>query len=112
MSPQELEIGRAYYRVTFADAKLTIPRVEPLIFIGVNALEPGRDSTERLYAFQDTASYSKFGSAIDYKGPANLSDEGARTYSFAAAAVNELVDLSGAAEALNDAVERAHWKQR
>jgi hypothetical protein len=112
MSPLELEVGRAYYRVTYADANLTIPGVEPLIFIGVNALEPGSGSSERLYAFQDTTSYSRFGSAADYQGPANLSAEGARTYTLTVAAVNELLDLPGAAEALNDAVERAHWKQR
>jgi hypothetical protein len=112
MSPQDLKVGSAYYRITYADPKLTIPGVEPMIFIGVNVFESDGDSPEPMYAFQDTVSFSRFGSAAAYKGPANLSAAGAHTYSFTAAQVGELVDLSGAAEALNDAVERAHWKER
>ena len=112
MSPRELEVGRAYFRVTYADPSLTIPGVEPLIFIGVNVLQADSRSPAPVYAFQDPVSFSRFGNAAAYKGPANLSDEGARTYAFTAAEVSELVDLPGAAEALNDAVERAHWKER
>jgi len=110
MLPQELAIGRAYFRVTYADPSLTIPGVEPMIFIGVDVLHA--DSPGPVYAFQDTASFSRFGSVATYKGPANLSDEGARTYSFNAAEVGELVDLAGAAAALNDAVERTRWHER
>ena len=112
MSPQDLRAGSAYYRITYADPKLTIPGVEPMIYIGVNVFESDGESPEPMYTFQDTVSYSRFGSAADYKGPAKLSAEGAHTYSFTATQVGELVDLSGAAEALNDALERAHWKER
>jgi hypothetical protein len=112
MSPQELEVGRAYFRVTYADPSLTVPGVEPMIFIGVNALRSDIGVPGPVYTFQDTVSYSRFGSAAAYKGPANLSDEGARIHSFTTAELSELVDLAGAAEALNDAVERARWQER
>jgi hypothetical protein len=112
MSPQDLKVGCAYYQVTYADPQLTIPGVEPMIFIGVNVFDSDDRSPEPMYTFQDTVSFSRFGSAVDYEGPASLSEEGAFTYSFTAAQVNALVDLAGAAEALNDAVERAHWKER
>jgi hypothetical protein len=112
MSPQDLEVGSAYYRVTYADPKLTIPGVEPMIFIGVNIFESDGNTSGPVYTFQDTVSFSRFGSAADYKGPVNLFAEGANTYSFSAAQIGELVDLAGAAEALNDALERAHWKER
>jgi len=112
MSPQELEIGRAYFRVTYADPSLTIPGVEPVVFIGVNVLNADIRAPGPVYTFQDAASFSRFGNAAASTGPASLADEGARTYAFTTAQVGELVDLSGAAEALNDAVERARWKER
>jgi len=111
MSPHELAVGRAYFRITYADPGLTIPGVEPLIFIGVNVLAADRGSPGPVYTFQDAASFSRFGGAAALGG-ANLAAEGVRTYCLAAAELSELVDLSGAAEALNDAVERAHWKER
>jgi hypothetical protein len=112
MSPQDLQVGSAYYRITYADLNLTIPRVEPMIFIGMNVFEPGGASALPAYGFQDTVSFYRFGSAADYKGPVDLSGEGAHTYSFTAEEVGELVDLAGAAEALNHAVERYRWKER
>jgi hypothetical protein len=112
MSPHELVVGRAYFRITYADPGLTIPGVEPLIFIGVNALPADSRAAAPVYTFQDALSFSRFGSAAASEGPAGLSAEAARTYSFAVAELGELVDLSGAAEALNDAVERVHWKER
>jgi hypothetical protein len=82
-----------------------------MIFIGVDVLHAGDKSPEPMYTFQDPTSFSKFGSAVNFKDPANLPKEGASMYSFTAAQVKTLVDLAGTAEALNDAVERAHWKE-
>jgi hypothetical protein len=112
MSPQELQVGNAYFRITYADPGLTIPGVEPLIFIGVNVLAADSRSPGPVYTFQDALSFSRFGSAAASMGSANPSAEGVRTYCLAATELSALVDLSGAAEAVNDAVERAHWKQR
>ena len=36
MSPRDLKAGSAYYRVTYADSNLTIPGVEPMIYVGTN----------------------------------------------------------------------------
>jgi hypothetical protein len=50
MSPQELEIGTAYYRVTYADNELTIPGVEPMIYVGTNVF-PDDVASDVVYYF-------------------------------------------------------------
>lgn len=112
MLPQDLKVGCVYYRITYADPQLTVPAVEPIVFIGTGAFDFRARSREPVYTFQDTVSFSRSGSAVDDRSPANLSEQGARTYSFTVAQLNTLVNLVGAAEALNDAVERSHWKDR
>lgn len=44
MTPEDLKRGVAYYRLTFADVDLTIPGVQPLIYIGTNVF-PDDDQT-------------------------------------------------------------------
>jgi hypothetical protein len=61
MKASALVIGRTYYRLTFADRDLTMPGVEPLVFLGEVADEGG---TEGL-VFQDTGSYVRFGSGLE-----------------------------------------------
>ena len=112
MSPQDLKIGSAYYRVTFADPKLTIPEVRPLVFLGLNVFDSDGGGKGPVYTFQDAQSFYRLGNAVDFKGTARLSAEGVQTYALTSAQVGELADLSAAAEALNDAVERAHWESR
>jgi hypothetical protein len=53
--------GRTYYRLTFADRDMTMPGVEPLVYIGRHDSEG-----EMLHTFQDTISYTWVGR---YPGP-------------------------------------------
>jgi hypothetical protein len=56
-----LEVGCTYYRLTFADRDLTMPGVEPLVYLGDADPENG----EVPHIFQDTVSYSRFGSRLE-----------------------------------------------
>lgn len=60
MEPNSLVVGRTYYRLTFADSDLTMPGVEPLVFLGEVTLDDGIHA----FAFQDTVSYVRFGSRL------------------------------------------------
>jgi len=61
METSTLVAGRTYYRITFADADLTMPGVEPLVFLG----EAADDSGDRGFVLQDTVSYVRFGSGLE-----------------------------------------------
>lgn len=61
MDTAALIIGHTYYRINFADADLTMPRVEPLVFIG----EAVDDGGARGFVFQDPASYVRYGSGLE-----------------------------------------------
>ena len=67
MDSSSLEPGQTYYRLTFADRSLTMPALEPCVFIGTYE---DQDGIAR-YAFQDTASYVTQGSALE----SDLSDD-------------------------------------
>ena len=56
-----LEIGRTYFRLTFVDRDFTMPGVEPLVYLGDADPEDG----EVPHIFQDTVSYSRFGSRLN-----------------------------------------------
>ena len=61
MIPSSLVIGRTYFRITFADRDLTMPGVEPLIFLGEVTDENGTHG----FVFQDSASYVQYGSGLE-----------------------------------------------
>ena len=61
---EDLKTGAAYYRLTFADADLTIPGVQPMIYIGTNVF-PDDDPASTVHYFQDTTSYSWRGPVTD-----------------------------------------------
>lgn len=63
MEVSALEPGRTYYMLTFADRDLTMPGVEPLVYIGPVELEGG----DPAFAFQDSVSYVRFGSRLELK---------------------------------------------
>ena len=56
----DLEVGRTYYMVTFADAEQTMPGIKPLIFVGENLLAEENQSNDS-FCFQDTVSFQRFG---------------------------------------------------
>jgi hypothetical protein len=64
VSPQDLKVGCAYYRVTYADPALTIPGVEPMIYVGTNIADDDDPATV-VYYFQDTISHSWRGPVTD-----------------------------------------------
>jgi hypothetical protein len=111
MLPQQLEIGRAYYRVTYADRHMTIPGVEPMIYVGVDIFD-SHELPSPVYTFQDTVSYFRFGSFLDYRGPATLADEGLLAYSFSEEKLLDLADLDGVVQALQKSLERARSVER
>jgi hypothetical protein len=53
--------GKTYYRLTFADRDLTMPGVEPLVFLKQAADEGGTSG----FVFQDTLSYVLHGSGLE-----------------------------------------------
>ena len=61
MDTTKLVIGHTYYRITFADADLTMPGVEPLVFLGEAQDDGGTDGL----VFQDTVSYVRYGSGLE-----------------------------------------------
>jgi hypothetical protein len=61
MKSSSLVAGRTYYRLTFADRDLTMPGVEPLVFLGQVTDDAGTEG----FVFQDTASFVQFGSGLE-----------------------------------------------
>jgi hypothetical protein len=61
MKPSTLVIGRTYFRLTFADRDLTMPGVEPVIYLGEVADVGGTQG----FVFQDTSSYVQHGSGLE-----------------------------------------------
>jgi len=61
MKASSLIVGKTYFRLTYADRDLTMPGVEPLIYVGQVTEEGGSSG----FVFQDTASYIQFGSGLE-----------------------------------------------
>jgi hypothetical protein len=58
----KLEVGRTYFRLTFADSGMTMPGAEPLVYLGDTDPSDGAIS----HIFQDTVSYVRFGSRLAF----------------------------------------------
>jgi hypothetical protein len=61
MNDSALIPGQTYYRLTFADPDMTMPGIEPLVYIGRH-----ESDGKMLHTFQDTISYTWVGR---YPGP-------------------------------------------
>jgi hypothetical protein len=75
MSPQDLNVGGAYFQISFSDREFTIPGVDPMIYIGADVIEPDPSSDlsdAPRFVFQDPVSFSRFGSAVDFSGAAPI----------------------------------------
>ena len=68
----DLTIGKAYYRVTYADRNLTMPGVQPLIYLGANVFDNDPDN-ETIYYFQDAGEWHRYGNALEL--PEELADK-------------------------------------
>jgi hypothetical protein len=47
------QIGEVHYRVTFTDPDLTIPRVEPMVFVGANLFPEHEEQGVASYYFRE-----------------------------------------------------------
>jgi hypothetical protein len=61
MKAATLERGVTYFRITYPDPDLTMPGVEPIVFLSEVTDEDGVHG----YVFQDTVSYLRFGSGLE-----------------------------------------------
>lgn len=99
METSALEIGRTYFQLTFADTDLTMPGVEPLVYIGRVELEEGGEA----YVFQDSVSYVRFGSRLELKAD----HEEIMVCLLPARDVSGLMDVHGISNAVAEAADRA-----
>jgi hypothetical protein len=63
----KLEKGQTYYMLTYADANMTMPGVQPMIYIGKNAFYRVAGEESDTYQFQDTVSYKRLGFVMEAK---------------------------------------------
>lgn len=89
VAPEQLEVGKEYFDVSFIDEKMLIPLVESLIFIGRGL----GDDPDYLY-FQDAASYFD---GIRY--PDDVTENGGGYWRFSASALS-LCEFEAALEQL------------
>ena len=115
METSALIIGRTYFRLTFADADLTMPGVEPLVFLG----EAADDGGSRGFVFQDTVSYVRHGSGLEGDEQHEeialffMPEEDARSLADIAALAAEVAEAARRAASLNYptlAALRAGWQ--
>ena len=97
----DLARGRTYFRVTYADRGLTMPTVEPLVYIGdVELAEGGLH-----HAFQDTVSYSMYGSRLQ---PGAVDRDDLEVYFIPPEEIGvDVVDLSALAQKITASLDRA-----
>ncbi|QNP40481.1 hypothetical protein [Lysobacter solisilvae (ex Woo and Kim 2020)] len=63
MSPESLLPGEVYYHLRFADPDMTVPAVEPVVYIGVDVFPDEDPDAVDTHYFQDALSYRFCGSA-------------------------------------------------
>lgn len=107
MTPEALQTGRAYYRITYADPELTIPSVKAFIYIGVDIF-PDDDADVVMYYFQDTVSYFACGAATDETSSTGHPEVDIQVFPIHVQEIgSSIVSLEGAIEALQSAKARA-----
>jgi hypothetical protein len=99
MKASTLVVGRTYFRLTFADRDLTMPGVEPLIFLGEVVEEGGSNG----FVFQDTNSFVQFGSGLE----GDEQHEDIAMYFMPESEIGALYDVSELAEEVGEAAKRA-----
>jgi hypothetical protein len=99
MKPETLVVGRTYFRLTFADRELTVPAVEPLVFLGEVTEEGGSNG----FVFQDCASYVQHGSGLE----GDDQHEEIGMYFMPPTEIGALYDIHEVAEEVGEAAKRA-----
>jgi hypothetical protein len=101
MSNLALDVGKTYYRITYADRDMTMPSIEPLVYIGDGTSETG----EPFHAFQDTVSYVRYGSRF---APGSTDRDDLLVYFLPVSEIGvDVVDLKSVAGLVQGCVERA-----
>ena len=93
--------GNTYYKVTFADPNLTMPCIEPLVYIGKNTYYEIEGKDVDTHQFQDTISYQKYGIITEAK---NKDDCWVEIFEQEKIG-KSLVDLEGAIEILKSSLQ-------
>ena len=99
MKASDLIIGRTYFRLTYADRDLTMPGIEPLVFLG----EVMDDAGTRGFAFQDTASFIQHGSGLE----GDEQDEEIVLYFLPESEIGALYDIDELTAEIAGAAQRA-----
>lgn len=99
MKASSLVTGRTYFRLTFADRDLTMPGVEPLIFLGEVMEEGGSNG----FVFQDTSSFVQYGSGLE----GDEQHEDIAMYFMPESEIGALYDVQELAEEVGEAAKRA-----
>jgi hypothetical protein len=99
MKASSLIVGRTYFRLTFADRDLTMPGVEPLIFLGEVMEEGGSNG----FVFQDTSSFVQLGSGLE----GDEQHEDIAMYFMPESEIGALYDVKELAEEVGEAAKRA-----
>jgi hypothetical protein len=99
MKASELKAGSTYFRLTYSDQNLTMPGVEPIVYLS----EVTDDDGTHGYVFQDTASYVRFGSGLE--GDEQADEIG--LYFVPDDDLGTISDLADVAQEINAAAERA-----
>jgi hypothetical protein len=99
MKASSLVIGRTYFRLTFADRDLTMPAVEPVVFLGEVMEEGGSNG----FVFQDTGSFVQYGSGLE----GDEQHEDIAMYFMPESEIGALYDLNELADEVREAAKRA-----
>ena len=99
MKASTLILGRTYFRLTFADRDLTMPGVEPLVYLG----EVTDDSGTHGFVFQDTVSFVQHGSGLE----GDEQHEDIVLYFMPESEVGALYDIDEVATEIAEAAKRA-----
>jgi hypothetical protein len=92
-------VGRTYFQLTYADVDLTMPGVDPRVFLGEATLEDG----SQVLVFQDTVSYVMHGSRLEL--PEETEDIAVHFVPMSES--SSILDIEAVAAALATAARRA-----
>ena len=99
MKASALVVGRTYFRLTFADRDLTMPGVEPVVFLGEVQDEEGTNG----FVFQDTVSFVQHGSGLE----GDEQHEEIGLYFLPESEIGAMYDISELSAEISEAAQRA-----
>ena len=99
MNASTLIIGRTYFRLTFSDRDLTMPGVEPVVYLGEVADVGGTQG----FVFQDPACFVQHGSGLE----GDEQHEDIILYFMAEAEIGALYDVEELAAEVAESARRA-----